>query len=86
VAVCEPVHGSAPDIAGKGIANPVGAILSAAMLLDHLGQAAAGDRVRRAVAATVAAGITTPDLSGRATTNQVTEEICSRIAAETDQR
>jgi len=86
VAVCEPVHGSAPDIAGKGIANPVGAILSAAMLLDHLGQAAAGDRVRRAVAATVAAGITTPDLGGTAITQQVTEEIRNRIVADTDQR
>ncbi|MDQ1301892.1 MAG: Homoisocitrate dehydrogenase [Chloroflexota bacterium] len=86
VAVCEPVHGSAPDIAGQGIANPVGAILSAAMLLDHLGQAAAGDRVRRAVAATVVAGITTPDLGGGATTQEVTEDICRRIAADVDQR
>ncbi len=86
VAVCEPVHGSAPDIAGKGIANPVGAILSAAMLLDHLGQVAAGERVRRAVAATVAAGITTPDLGGTAITQQVTEEIRNRIVADTDQR
>jgi homoisocitrate dehydrogenase len=85
-AVCEPVHGSAPDIAGKGIANPVGAILSAAMLLDHLGQAAAGDRVRRAVAATVAAGITTPDLGGGATTQEVTEDICRRIAADVESR
>ena len=79
VAVCEPVHGSAPDIAGQGIANPIGAILSAAMLLDHLGQAAAADRVRRAVAATVAAGIVTPDLGGAATTAQVTAEICARL-------
>ena len=49
VAVFEPVHGSAPDIAGKGIANPIGAILSAAMMLDHLGLAAEAERVRRAV-------------------------------------
>jgi homoisocitrate dehydrogenase len=80
VAVCEPVHGSAPDIAGKGIANPVGAILSAAMLFDHWGEAAQGDCVRRAVAETVAAGIVTPDLGGRATTTQVTEGILDRLA------
>jgi homoisocitrate dehydrogenase len=79
VAVCEPVHGSAPDIAGKGIANPVGAILSAAMLFDHWGEAAHGDRVRRAVAETVAAGIVTPDLGGQATTTQVTEAILDRL-------
>jgi tartrate dehydrogenase/decarboxylase/D-malate dehydrogenase len=56
------------------------------MLLDHLGQAAAGERVRRAVAATVAAGITTPDLGGGATTQEVTEDVCRRIVADVDQR
>jgi 3-isopropylmalate dehydrogenase len=45
----EPIHGSAPDIAGRGVANPIGQILAAAMMLDHLGEAAAGDRVRAAV-------------------------------------
>lgn len=79
VAVCEPVHGSAPDIAGKGIANPIGAILSAAMLLDHLGEVAAAERVRRAVAETVRAGVITPDLGGTATTAKVTDEICGRL-------
>ncbi|MCX7671939.1 MAG: isocitrate/isopropylmalate dehydrogenase family protein [Anaerolineae bacterium] len=79
VAICEPVHGSAPDIAGRGIANPIGAILSAAMLLDHLGEVAAAARVRRAVAETVRAGIVTPDLDGTATTAQVTDEICNRV-------
>jgi homoisocitrate dehydrogenase len=79
VAVFEPVHGSAPDIAGKGIANPTGAILSAAMLLEHVGQPAAAGRVRAAVAATVAAGITTSDLGGRATTREVTAAICARL-------
>ena len=68
VAVFEPVHGSAPDIAGQGIANPIGAILSAAMLLGHLGEREAAGRVERAVAGTIAAGITTADLGGRATT------------------
>lgn len=79
VAVFEPVHGSAPDIAGQGIANPIGAILSAAMLLDHLGEAAAATRVRRAVRATVVAGITTPDLGGQASTDRVTNEIILRL-------
>ena len=86
VAVCEPVHGSAPDIAGQGIANPIGAVLSAAMLLDHWGEAALGDRVRRAVTQTAAAGTLTPDLGGTATTEQVTAEICKRVEADTDQR
>ncbi|PKO20503.1 MAG: isocitrate dehydrogenase, partial [Chloroflexi bacterium HGW-Chloroflexi-1] len=80
VAVCEPVHGSAPDIAGRGIANPVGAILSAAMLLDHLGEGQSATRVRHAVAATLAAGIATPDLGGTATTAQVTDAICQWLA------
>jgi homoisocitrate dehydrogenase len=79
LALCEPVHGSAPDIAGKGIANPFGAILSGAMLLDHWGVHALGDRVRRAVAETTAQGIVTPDLGGAATTEQVTAEICARL-------
>jgi isocitrate/isopropylmalate dehydrogenase len=52
----EPVHGSAPDIAGKGIANPVATCLTVAMMLDHLGQAAAGDLVRKAVAKVLADG------------------------------
>ncbi len=80
VAVFEPVHGSAPDIAGQGIANPAGAILSAAMLLDHLGEAAAAGRVRCAVRTTVASGMATPDLGGQATTNQVTDAIIAHIS------
>jgi 3-isopropylmalate dehydrogenase len=68
----EPVHGSAPDIAGKGIANPIAACLSVAMMLDHLGAAATADRVRRAVARVLAAGSPrTPDLGGTATTAEV---------------
>jgi homoisocitrate dehydrogenase len=78
-AVFEPVHGSAPDIAGRGIANPLGAILSAAMLLDHLGEEAPARRVRKAVAATVAAGVTTPDLGGDARTQEVVEAILARL-------
>jgi 3-isopropylmalate dehydrogenase len=60
----EPVHGSAPDIAGKGIANPFGAILSATLLLDRLGYRTEADAVRKAVESAVAAGACTPDLGG----------------------
>ena len=79
VAVFEPVHGSAPDIAGQGVANPVGAILSAAMLLDHLGEAGAAERVRQAVEATVAAGVCTPDLGGHTGTREVVEAVTRHI-------
>ena len=68
----EPVHGSAPDIAGRGIANPVAAVLSVAMMLDHLNVPHAADRVRRAVARVLAAGDPkTPDLGGTASTADV---------------
>ena len=71
----EPVHGSAPDIAGQGIANPIGAIWSAAMMLEHLELPCAAARVMRAIEATTAAGILTPDLGGSSTTRQVGEAI-----------
>ena len=74
-AVFEPVHGSAPDIAGQGVANPIGAILSAALLLDHIGQGAAAQRVRQAVNATIAQGVLPRDLGGTATTREVTRQI-----------
>jgi isocitrate/isopropylmalate dehydrogenase len=79
VAVFEPVHGSAPDIAGQGIANPTGAILSGAMLLEHLGLPDAALRLRHAVSATVHAGLATPDLGGTATTAQVVHAILQRL-------
>ncbi len=79
VAVFEPVHGSAPDLAGQDRANPIGAILSAAMLLDHIGQPDSGDRVRQAVLEAVRAGCLTPDLGGRATTKAVTRAIIERV-------
>jgi homoisocitrate dehydrogenase len=79
VAVCEPVHGSAPDIAGRGCANPIGAVLSAAMLLDHLGREQAAERLRSAVSAALASGCLTPDLSGRASTAEVTAGIRRRL-------
>jgi len=79
IGVFEPVHGSAPDIAGRGIANPCGAILSGAMLLEHIGRPDAAAHVQRAVAETISAGITTPDLRGRATTAEVTAAVCTRL-------
>ncbi len=78
-AVFEPVHGSAPDIVGQGIANPIGAILSAAMLLDHIEQHAAADRVRRAVHETLAQGVLPRDLGGRAKTSEVTNAIIRNL-------
>jgi tartrate dehydrogenase/decarboxylase / D-malate dehydrogenase len=72
----EPVHGSAPDIAGKGIANPLAAILSVAMLLDHLRLDKSAAAVRAAVAAVLKAGkVRTPDLGGNAKTTEVTEAV-----------
>ncbi len=78
-AVFEPVHGSAPDIAGQGVANPIGAILSAAMLLDHIGQGTQGDRVRRAAHETVRLGVLTRDLGDTATTKEVTQAVISNL-------
>jgi tartrate dehydrogenase/decarboxylase/D-malate dehydrogenase len=76
----EPVHGSAPDIAGRGIANPLAAILSAALMLDHLGLGASADAVRAAVAKVLAAGeVRTPDLGGRATTTQMGDAVVSAV-------
>ncbi|MFK0177029.1 tartrate dehydrogenase [Streptomyces xanthochromogenes] len=70
----EPVHGSAPDIAGRGIANPIGAIWSAALLLDHLGRVEAARDVIDAIAAVLAkTDLRTPDLGGNATTTEFTE-------------
>jgi tartrate dehydrogenase/decarboxylase/D-malate dehydrogenase len=71
----EPVHGSAPDIAGQGIANPVGALWSAVMMLEHLGEQEAADAVMAAVEATLAGGTRTRDLGGEATTQEFTEAV-----------
>jgi tartrate dehydrogenase/decarboxylase/D-malate dehydrogenase len=76
----EPVHGSAPDIADKGIANPLAAILSAGMLLDHLGLSSAAAAVRRAVAAVLKAGkVRTPDLGGSARTTEVGDAVLAAL-------
>ncbi len=79
----EPVHGSAPDIAGRGIANPVGQIWTGAMMLEHLGYPELGERVVAAVEATLAAGVKTPDIGGTATTQEVAEAVCQRLRAAT---
>lgn len=80
-AIFEASHGAAPDIAGKGVANPAGLILSGAMLLDYLGETAAAERLRRAVDAVLAAGRElTPDLGGAATTEEFTRAICRELA------
>ncbi|MBC6459596.1 tartrate dehydrogenase [Actinomadura sp. HBU206391] len=76
----EPVHGSAPDIAGRGIANPIGAIWSAALMLDHLGHPEAGAEVTGAMTAVLAETDTrTPDLGGSATTAELTGELVRRL-------
>jgi tartrate dehydrogenase/decarboxylase / D-malate dehydrogenase len=76
----EPVHGSAPDIAGQGIANPVGAVWSAAMMLDHLGHPAASADVIAAMEATLAKPETrTADLGGTASTTEVTDALVHRL-------
>lgn len=80
-AVFEPVHGSAPDIAGKGIANPIGAILSSAMMLDYLKWTDAAARVRRAVNRALEHNILTRDIGGAATTDEMTRAVIEEIAA-----
>jgi 3-isopropylmalate dehydrogenase len=76
----EPIHGSAPDIAGKGIANPVGTILSSAMLLRHsLGLEMEAAAIEKAVDETITAGARTGDLGGKLTTRQMADEIISRL-------
>jgi tartrate dehydrogenase/decarboxylase / D-malate dehydrogenase len=77
----EPVHGSAPDIAGKGIANPIGQIWSGAMMLRHLGETAAGDAIERAIESVLGeGGPRTPDLGGKARTRELGETIASAVA------
>ncbi|MFC0004507.1 isocitrate/isopropylmalate dehydrogenase family protein [Micromonospora siamensis] len=80
-ALFEPVHGSAPDIAGKGIANPIGALESAALLLDRHGHSGEARALRDAVRRTVAAGRCTPDLGGTLTTAQAGAAIRAELLA-----
>ena len=75
----EPIHGSAPDIAGKGIANPIGAFWSAAEMVRWLGETDAADGLMKAIASVTAAGIKTKDLGGSANTQEVTNAVCREI-------
>ncbi|HLN03938.1 MAG TPA: tartrate dehydrogenase [Bryobacteraceae bacterium] len=78
----EPVHGSAPDIAGKGVVNPLATILSAAMMLDHLGASEAAQQVERAVADVLADGrVRTPDLGGHSATAEVADAVLEKFRA-----
>lgn len=82
LAVFEAVHGTAPDIAGKGIANPTALVLSAAMMLRHLGEGARGDAVEEAVRVTIEKGETlTGDLGGRATTRDFADAVIRELDA-----
>jgi tartrate dehydrogenase/decarboxylase/D-malate dehydrogenase len=78
----EPVHGSAPDIVGKGVANPVAQIASGAMMLEFLGEKASADLIDAAVREVLAEGrVVTPDLGGTAGTVQVTDAVLARMRA-----
>ncbi len=77
--LAEPVHGSAPDLAGKGIANPLATVSAAALLCAHLGETALAARLERAVDAVLRSGVVTPDLGGRATTQEVTHAVCREV-------
>src|SRR3712207_4029314 len=77
----EPIHGSAPDIAGKGIANPSGAIWAAALMLDLLGFPKSGQKVLTALEDALDAGVKTRDLGGKADTEELTEAVIERLDA-----
>jgi tartrate dehydrogenase/decarboxylase / D-malate dehydrogenase len=75
----EPIHGSAPDIAGRGLANPIGQVWAAAMMLEHLGEADAAAAAMAAIGAVLADGPRTPDLGGSATTAEVTAALVGAL-------
>lgn len=75
----EPIHGSAFDITGKGIANPTATFWTAAMMLEHLGETEAAKKLMAAIEAVTASGVHTPDLGGKATTAQVTKAVCDYL-------
>jgi methanogen homoisocitrate dehydrogenase len=81
-ALFEPIHGSAPDIAGKGIANPIGAIRSAGMMLEWMKDWDKARRIEEAVLWSIQKGIVTPDLGGRCTTEEVTERIVGYLKSQ----
>ncbi|HXF96601.1 MAG TPA: isocitrate/isopropylmalate family dehydrogenase [Gemmatimonadales bacterium] len=75
----EPVHGSAPPLAGKGVANPMAAVLTGALMFEALGHPEAAGDLERAVTETIAAGVRTPDIGGRASTDDVARAIAERL-------
>ena len=75
----EPIHGSAFDIAGRGIANPIATFWTGALMLDHLGEKDASARLMQAIERVTASGLSTPDLGGRATTREVTQAVCDAL-------
>jgi tartrate dehydrogenase/decarboxylase / D-malate dehydrogenase len=78
----EPIHGSAFDIMGQGLANPIGTFWSCVMLLEHLGEQAAADRLMRVIeSVTATPSLHTRDLGGQATMNDVTQAVCRQITA-----
>ena len=79
IGVFEAVHGSAPDIAGKGIANPTALLFSALLMLRHIGEGAMADRIMKAVVATLESGVRTRDLGGTATTTEYADAICQQL-------
>ena len=79
IAVFEAVHGSAPDIAGKGIANPTALLLSGVLMLRHIGEGAMADRITTALGETLASGTRTRDLGGQASTVEFADAICARL-------
>jgi methanogen homoisocitrate dehydrogenase len=81
-ALFEPIHGSAPDIAGKGVANPVGAIRSAAMMMEWLGELEVARRIEHAVQQVLAQGVKTPDLGGNSGTADVTRAVAGYLMDE----
>jgi isocitrate dehydrogenase (NAD+) len=79
IGVFEAVHGSAPDLAGKGVANPMALLLSGVLMLRHLNEAAIADRVMAGLARVLSAGIRTPDLGGKASTMEFAESVCKEV-------
>jgi tartrate dehydrogenase/decarboxylase/D-malate dehydrogenase len=75
----EPIHGSAFDITGKGIANPIATFWTASMMLEHLGEGRAAGRLMKAIEAVTAGKVFTPDLGGRARTRDVTEAVLAAL-------
>ena len=76
----EPIHGSAFDIMGKGVANPIGSFWTAVLMLEHLGERVAAERLMRAIERVTGAGnVRTPDLGGAARTDEVTTAVCAAL-------